>query len=272
MTFSFPDAVYTTIGLGVPCYRPFTGIKLLQLIFNDDIRPRESVLRHWMRRSLRCIKWGPESQLLYNAGSNLETLMTLMDDAKVRNELQGIVDDAQNVKVLTAEDFASVKMGLLAPFIVDDKHLARFGLKGMSDDGWKLAFGNGQVTKRAVPPLTLTRFIEKHSAAMENILHDSTVVTAIYFIRGRLQLKAHTKDVAFADAKFPCTDTPIRIGVGWHFTVTETGDVVMADDNPREWIIAIECLKVESVLPRRSKRNSWFPRACYSDSPNVRSA
>jgi hypothetical protein len=69
------------------------------------------------------------------------------------------------------------------------------------------------------------------------------VVTAIYFIRGELTFEGDANAIAKAGLDSPTTTAPFdfdAIAERWDCSVSDTGTVVVKQNNPAEWIVAIE--------------------------------
>lgn len=242
MSYSFADAVHEAIDSGVPCLRPFSGIRLLQLIYKDDIRRRGCC----NCRSLLCCLWQPDSDVLVNIGNNNDTLITLTDKDEIKSKLEGIVIDAHSSDLMI---FSAVPLSTfgaaLQPFRAAlQPDLPTVGLKVTSDAGWELAFGSEQVTKRAVSKVQLSKILQSSDTLWDLPRNLRGVVTAIYVISGGLQYKANTNDVRGPTFAAPTPNTPVSIGAGWQYTVTENQEIIVAEASPVEWIVAIEYLKV----------------------------
>ncbi len=72
------------------------------------------------------------------------------------------------------------------------------------------------------------------------------VVTAIYYISGGL---------TFSNAGVDLQVTNDDLAEGWHYTVTDTGTVIVKENNPAEWIVAIEYRDVAT-----DKKDAAFER------------
>jgi hypothetical protein len=190
----------------------------------------------------------------------------------VRKELQDIAHTARNVIIndLTSEEFSSFKAGFVGSIRLQDYSLARVGLKGISDDAWKLSFGDRRITKRAVSQLQLSKVLRSPDAVWD-VPPIEGVVTAIYSVSGGRIFTGDAKAVAIDGVDLQATSVPVVISEAWHCTVTETGDIIVAEDYQDEWIIAIEYLKLKTAKP-----DNWNgftdSQGPDSDSPNVRRA
>jgi hypothetical protein len=254
---SFPDAVHLAIGSGVPCLRPFVGIALLQVIDEEEhIVPRGSCGRRCMRQFLFCYLWAPKSLVLVNLGSPGDTLIALMriDDSTITTKLQKFVDDASAplarplyVKPLNAELFSSLKKDLQSSIKLSENDLFKAHLKQISNESWKVSFGEGLITKKTVPSIQLKNLL-KRSKPNWDLKRNSRVVTAIYVISGGLQFKAHTDDVKLPSFELPPTEgVPVSLSVEWEYTVGTDQEIIVAEVNKSEWIVAIECIQWKSI-------------------------
>jgi hypothetical protein len=241
-SYTFADAVSRAIGAEpsgtfVPCLRPYSGIRLLQLIEIGTIK------RSW--RSL----FKPAYSVLVNPGIGFDNLIAFTDDADIRNELFGIVDQATvtHIAPLTLEQLYSVKEGLAGSIPLADYSLASVGLKNISNKNWTLSLGDGIVFKAAVSERRLNNILRR-SEATRDLPPIEGVVTAIYFIKGGLQFRADdVRAVAIDGVALAPTNKPVSLGALWQYEVKTPGKVSVAETNPREWIIAIDYLKVEST-------------------------
>lgn len=232
---AFPRAVRNAIGTGVPCLRPYSGIKLLQIINHCDVEWHGMIRRR---------------HVLINPGKCAATLITRMPDANLKQELQGFVDDAYNadelrICTMDARLVSSLKAGVYGDITMNDTDLVNVGLKMIHDKGWKLSFGDGIVRTRSVLPDDLNPFLKRADVKfkLESI---KAVVTTIYYFKGGLTFTGDSKDVINAGATLEATPhAPVNITVGWHYKVTTTGSVVVAEDNPTEWVVAIEYQQVK---------------------------
>lgn len=231
----FPKAVRKAIGTGVPCTRPFTGIELLQLINYDHIT------RHGC--------W-PINQLheLTNPGNPEETLITYIDAQDQKEHLRSIVASAgkAGVKPLDVTYLKSLKVGVHADMPLTGEDLANVGLELTSDTSWSLSFADGRITKKSVSRRELRRFLDSNKLPWdEDFAIKHAVITAIYYVNGGLKFTGNVKlNTSGGVHVTPTPSVPVDIIVGWKYTVSNTGTLVLSEANADEWIIAIEYNKL----------------------------
>lgn len=161
-----------------------------------------------------------------------------------------------------------LQAGLLDSIPLVDCDLASVGLKDLRDKGWLVSFGNGIVTTRSVSPYQVSQLLERPDAIWD-LPPMEGVVTAV---------KGNAKTVTRVGAKLEATpNVPVDIAAGWHYTVSTSGDVFVAETNPVEWVIAIQYMKVKSVKTRQSgvpktARMPGKPDTKGSDVENTRTA
>lgn len=274
--YSYAEAVRDALGVTdsegtfVPCLRPFTGIELLQLIKKGQVK------RYGFFRV---------NQVLRSPGDDADTLITrtLLRDANLNGELSTIVDStsdglsklvdrafAHPIAWLEKEQMASLKAALafdtgsgtsdstLLPNNVSPKKtwkvqrypsdvsLARVGLKEISDESWILS--SSRIVRKTVECYEL-RAILSDSNPNWGLSPNEGVVSAIYAISGGLIFTGHAEAVTKAGRTLEATpDVSVEITTGWHYTKTKTGEVVLTEVDPVDWIIAIEYVKLEEVM------------------------
>jgi hypothetical protein len=114
MTHSFRYHILNAIGTGVTCRRPFSNIKLLQLLGHDQVgqvkeRPSKGDLLY---------RLGHDGNCLIDAGTdNEDTLMSIMDDADLKKELEDLVHDAEERRIVTLKEKTEVSLMGLIPLV-----------------------------------------------------------------------------------------------------------------------------------------------------------
>jgi hypothetical protein len=228
----FPTAVRSAIGAGVPCLRPYSGIELLQLINSDDVH-QYGVFKH--------------THDLNNPGNNAGTLITCIDETEIKKELEELVERASviHVKTLDVTQVAFLMAGFNASIpLPNNDDLVNVGLKVTSDDNWSLTIGNHTVTKKAVSEIQLKRFLAR-SHVDWNFDYTMGVVTGIYYIAGGLTFTGDAKAVTTAGAHLVETpNVPVNVTAGWNFTGSNTGKIVVAQNDTVDWVVAIDYLPV----------------------------
>jgi hypothetical protein len=231
---NFPKAIQKAIGTGVPCARPFPGgsIKLLQRIDHAHVK-RVGLFRH--------------NHVLINPGNSADTLITCVDDNYQKVELETLVAtaDVNGLKPVNVKDLTSLKAGFDASIPLDD--LAKVGLKATTDANWSLSLGNGRITKKSVNAPRLRKFLKSNHVPWGcDFKNKKAVVTAIYFVTGGLKFSGDSKLVTTGGLLLDAMpNVPVNCTVGWQFKVNNAGQVILSEINPLDWIIAIECNKVE---------------------------
>jgi hypothetical protein len=239
---NFPEAVRKAVGVRVqlPCARPFTSVQLLQLIEHDHIE-RYGLFRR--------------KHVLTNIGNNRDNLVNYVEkfgsdsrdelDVGLREELKELVANPEckrfNVNPMNVKQWAAVKAGFNAPIALPDRDLANVGFKAISDQDWSLSFGNVLIEKRSVPVSELERFLAKNNIEWNNVMtYFKGVVTAIYYVTGGLKYTGDSRRVLTSGALLEPTQAPVNINTGWQYDVVTTGQVILSEINPRDYIIAIE--------------------------------
>lgn len=307
MNDSFRGHVFLAIGTGVPCRRPFAGIKLLQLIGHDQVdrffRSSQSLPEDSLDGSSSdddhdvCLD--DNGECLVDPGTdNADTLISVMKDSNLKHELEDLVKDTveQHVVTLIGEEKDSLEQMIPAIFLkcvedvearmrntdfeivmrrdmivdvefaklrggfamlmrtsakrdtqstkgkqrlFDFMHSLRAHNKFMSkcNMSWSVSIGSDVIRRRAVSHHKLRKFLRSPDLDLDLKRHMG-VVTAIYFVSGGLTFKGIAKGVR--DPEVNSLVTNDDIAEGWHCTVTETGTVVVKENNPMEWIVAVE--------------------------------
>lgn len=241
--YSFPNAVFYAIGTAVPCLRPFSNIKLLQIIYDKDITPRGGAM---------CFLCRGDSLVLVN-NDGCDTLITLTDEEDIKRELEQVRNrvSESHVKALNGELGESLKAGL----DVSASDLAAIGFKEVRETDWKLSVGkDGHVTKKVVSRRDLEKIIRKSRELREQ--RKFRVITAIYHINGHLSFTG--TEEALTRAGMELQAPPNELTAGWHYKGNGTGSIIVAADDPVEWIIAIEYLewKKSSYVRRHENLNN----------------
>ncbi len=149
------------------------------------------------------------------------------------------------VQASDATQSMSASYGSTVPSFLDIDDLTPMGLKESSDDSWSLSFGKSLMIKKSVSAIGLTRLLNKSRVQWSrDLINSKAVVNAIYSDTGGLTYAG--------DAKRDLTTTagnltqPTRnVGKGWENHTTKTGQVILFETNPCEWIIAVVHRKLE---------------------------
>jgi hypothetical protein len=238
----FANAVSAVIGANelVPCYRPLTGINLLQLLGRDHVQ------------GIGLFNRG--GHILANSGHPPYTLIYFVQEVSEQEQqartLQDIVHDVAVEEIMTfsMERSALTRSGLSISFNQLDEDLARVGLKATSDVSWNLTFGDGPITKASVSPDRLRRFLEEHAVHRHPGMNDiKGVVTAIYYVAEGLTYTGRSERVAFSGLQLDPAPARFDITAGWSRKVTESRDVIVSQTNSHPWIIAIEFMDFDRI-------------------------
>ena len=161
---SFPGAVFSAIGTGVPCCCwPYFGLGLLQL-FNLD----------YVDGEVFCEPDGT---------GDSKTLMTRMRDKVLEAEPEDLVAGAgeEHFVTLNEKQEISFKAGFLNRFLrADGLDLANAGLKVTTDCMWSHSIENERVTRRIVSHHQLREFFTSPDLNLD-FEQPMGVITAIYF-------------------------------------------------------------------------------------------
>ena len=235
---AFPNAVRRLVKSCVPCLRPCTGIKLLELI---DHR--------------RVGRYGPlRKRVLDTVQGNDETLITYVDDNH-REPLENLVKTPSEQYILASDVTQSVGFtsAFHAEFPLQEADLARVGLKATSDKSWSLYFNDGRITKKSVSEVELRTFLDRNDIQKLRFMNSKTgVVIVMYSVTGGLTYVGDSRLVTTGGKALDPTPTgPVEIMAGWQYTVTNSGQVVLSETNPVEWMIGIEFLEFGATQKRR---------------------
>ena len=228
---TFPSAV-RRLGLScVPCSQPCTSIKLLELI---DC-PRD---------------------VLNTIEANAKTLIEYVDDDQ-REELENLVKTSCKQYILAGDVAQSAGMmsAFHAVFPLQEADLASVELKASSDKSWSLFFNNGRITKTSVSEMELIDFLDNHDAQMLPLENGTKgVVTAIYSVSGGLTYTGDSRLFTTGGVQLGPTSTgPVKITAGFEYTVTSSGQVVLCETDPAEWIIGVEVLDLEEMYVKKEQ-------------------
>lgn len=220
----FHDAVRSAIDCGVPCARPYSGIKLLQLIRKGDVHVNN---------------YFTGTRVIGNPGCNSDTLITRTDDVNTKTELERIVNNAtsMNIASLDEEKAASLKASFCESISLGG---VKASLTMIKEESWRITFGNGVVTKKCVPEFDLEKLLSNSNINI-GIEHIKGVITAIYCITGGLIFTGEAKAATDGGAQF----AEIPNVQGWSCAFTKSGGIKLTEENPIEWVIAIEYCPLE---------------------------
>ena len=139
----------------------------------------------------------------------------------------------------------SASYGSTVPSFLDIDDLTPMGLKESSEDSWSLSFGNSLIIKKAVSAIGLTRFLNKSRVQWRrDLINSKAVVNVIYSDTGGLTYAGDAKRDMITTAG-TLTQPTRNVGKGWENNMTKTGQVILFETNPCEWIIAAEYRKLE---------------------------
>jgi hypothetical protein len=240
----FPEAVREALGavgpVPVPCAQPYGSIKLLQLIPHSHIYVSGLVRRKYV---------------LANPGNSGDSLIRVFKDGDQREELITLVREAEHV-IFKSIARNSMLPGFHSFFPLQVVDLAGVGLKTISDKNWNISFGNGQIEKKAVSMIGLTRFLEMNHMARSKVMRIfGGVVTAIYYITGGVRYTGDAALVTTNGVQLDPTPTgPVNIAAGWQYKVTDAGQVQLFEVDPTEWIVAIEYLRLKDFEKLEASR------------------
>jgi hypothetical protein len=225
----------------VPCRRPCTGIKLLELIDHTRVG-YYGFFRH--------------KHLLYTVEPNAKTLMEYFDDDQ-REQLKRLANMSSKQYILACDVTQSVGLmpALHAEIPPPDADLAKVGLKATHDKSWSLVTNDGRIRKTSVSELNLRIFMCKNDVQRLPLQNGTNgVVTAIYSIAGGLTYTGHSKLVTTGGEPLKPTVTgPVKISSGFEYTVTNSGQVVLCESDPVEWIIGVEFLDLEEIYEQKKQ-------------------
>lgn len=251
--YSFAKAVRSAIGDTVdnkivPCFRPYSGMELLQFIDKEHLKLKTFGKWKALRKAFKIVGQN-QTEVLLHAGINRDTLITRLDDHDLKGDLMAIVAQARAsptyVSPLNPSRTKSMKVGIYASVELNGSDLAMVGLKMINDNNWNLVFGDGKVTKWEVSRHDLSDFYKRPNARW-NIDDIKGVVTAIYFTSGGLTFQGRRKNVASGEVELQAPNVIVNIGASWCYKVTDDGFIVVKEQNPRDWIVAISYQPFES--------------------------
>ena len=265
---NFPDAIRKAIGEGVPCARPYTSIPVLQLIQHSHIEQhgrfrRKPVLTNPGNGSDTLINYIAEFDEVEKSDSDLceDVVLVFREELEVvfrekldvglrkelAVELESLVNGSEPKKKvmnqLNMKEWAALKAGFNASISLGDRDLAIVGLKSTSDQNWSFSFVKDQIKKRSAPVSKLEQFLERNNIKWRNVMNNfKGVVTAIYYVSGGLEYIGDSESVTKNARKMDPNKVPVEIKDtdGWEYTVSDLGQVILSESNPRDWIIAIE--------------------------------
>jgi hypothetical protein len=212
--------------------------------------------------------------LMDQGNENDDSLISLTDDSNLKKEIEDVIKDAdeEHVVNLTETVKACVEAGIpnvfLKDFAASEKgtkcspssmietkegsmvvtELAIGDEGGKSDStkkvdmSWRATFGEGMIRMRALSHLSLGKVLRSPGLNLDLERHMG-IVTAIYFISGGLTFEGKAKAVSDDGVELQATTVPFDfddIAEGWHYSVTDTGTVVVKENDPAEWIVAVE--------------------------------
>ena len=243
---SFSNAVLRLGMSGViPCRRPCTGIKLLEIID---------------RRRVGCNGLFRRKHVLNNVQANAETLITYVEDHQ-REQLESLVKTPIEKYLLTQKIMKSTGFtsAFHLVFLLQDVDLASVGLKATSDKSWSLSFNHGQISKKSVAHMALIDILDQHDTQrLRSVKRNTRLVSAIYSVLGGLTYTGDFRLVTTGGMQLGPTQTgPVMIMAGCQYKVTNSGQVVLCETDPVEWIIAIEFLELKDIY--KQKRQSILP-------------
>lgn len=300
MTHSFRYHIFNALGAGVPCRRPFDSIKLLQLIGRhqvDQVKELadEDDILYRLHDNGDC--------LIDQGNENDDALMSFMDDSNLKKELEDVVKDAdeEHVVNLSEEVKASVEAGFPNVFLKDFDVLeqrTKFspasiiemkegGMEvteltigdeeGKSDSrkkvdmSWRVTIAKGRIRMRSVSHQSLKKFLRSPDLNLDSKRHMG-LVTAIYFISGGLIFEGDANEHSNTGVDRQGTMVPFDfddIAEGWHYSVADTGTVVVKENNPAEWIVAVEyvdvALEKEDIVFQRRQMLPVDPPASFEE-------
>ena len=136
---------------------------------------------------------------------------------------------------------------------LQEADLARVGLKATSDKSWSLYFNDGRITKKSVSEVELRTFLDRNDIQKLRFMNSKTgVVIVMYSVTGGLTYVGDSRLVTTGGKALDPTPTgPVEIMAGWQYTVTNSGQVVLSETNPVEWMIGIEFLEFGATQKRR---------------------
>ena len=219
----------------VPCRRPCTNIKLLDFIDHTYVG-YYGLFRH--------------KHLLDTVELNANTLMEYFDDDE-REELKKLASMSSKQYILACDVTQSVgSMPTLHDAITPpDADLAKVGLKATRDKSWSLVINDGRIRKKSVSPMALLKFLNNNDVQRPPPKNGTNgVVTAIYSVAGGLTYTGDSKLVTTGGVQLAPTPTgPVEISSGFEYTVTDSGQVVLCESDPVEWIIGVELLELKKI-------------------------
>lgn len=237
---AFPNAVSRLRSTCVPCRRPCTGIKLLELINH--------------RRRLGYYGLCRRNRVLNTVDANAETLIDHVEDNQ-REGLETLVKefDEKSTIAWDVTQAAGFISAFHAEFPLQDADLASVGFKGTSDKNWRLYFNEGQITKKSVSATNLIDFLKENDVKRLRSMNSKTgVVTVIYSVTGGLTYVGDSGLVTTGGVQVDPTPTgPVKIMAGCQYMVNKFGQVILFETNRAEWIIGIEFLELGEIYEKK---------------------
>jgi hypothetical protein len=239
----FANAVRAGIGARklVPCFKPCTNIKLLQLLSRV----------HVQRTGL----FNRGGHILANSGNSDDDLIyfvrEMLRQEQQARELQEIVRGAAVSLVMpfSVERSVVTRLGLGISFNQLDEDLARVGLRATSDVSWNLTFGDGPITKETVSLMQLHNFLHRYGAVPEHPVMQNYMglVTAVYYVTGGLTYTGKIANVTTLGGQFDPAAAGFNMTAGWSGKVIGATEVVVSQTNSEQWIVAIEFMDFRRI-------------------------
>ncbi len=229
---AFPNAVRWLGKSCLPCRRPCTGIKLLELIDH---------------RRVGCYGLFRRKRVLNTVETNAETLIECVEDDQ-REQFEYLVNtfSVQYILGWQVTQSAGFTSAFHVEFPLQDADLSSIGFKATSDRNWSLFFNDCQITKKSVNAMALIDFLDECNIPRLRSVNSKTgVVTGIYSVTGGLTYIGDSRLVTTGGMQLdPTPSGSVKVMARCQYTVTDSGQVILSETNPVERIIAIDFLEL----------------------------